>query len=30
LHGEFLPYLSALDLVLNTGAESQEIIRGVS
>ena len=30
LHGEFLPYLSALDLVLNTGAESQKIIRGVS
>lgn len=30
LHGNFLPYLSALDLVLNTGAASQKIIRGVS
>jgi hypothetical protein len=28
LHGEFLPYMSALDLVLNAGPESQNILKG--
>lgn len=28
LHGEFMPYLSALDLVLNAGAESEIILKG--
>ena len=28
LHGEFVPYLSALDLVLNLGPESPKAIRG--
>lgn len=30
LHGDFLPYLSTLDLVLNAGVASQKIIRGIS
>jgi hypothetical protein len=30
LHGDFLPYLSALDMVLNTGATSQKIIKRVN
>ncbi len=30
LHGDFLPYMSALDLVLNAGPASQQIIRGIS
>ena len=28
LHGEFVPYLSALDLVLNMGPESPQVVRG--
>jgi WbqC-like protein family len=28
LHGEFVPYLSALDLVLNMGPESPKVLRG--
>lgn len=28
LHGEFLPYLSALDLLLNCGRESHAVLRG--
>ena len=30
LHGEFVPYLSALDLILNVGPESPKVIRGKS
>jgi hypothetical protein len=30
IHGEFVPYLSALDLVLNVGPESPKVIRGKS
>jgi len=28
LHGEFVPYMSALDLVLNMGPESPQVVRG--
>src|SRR5262249_58608790 len=28
LHGEFVPYLSALDLILNMGPESPQVVRG--
>ena len=30
LHGEFVPYLSAIDLVLNCGAESRAVLEGHS
>jgi hypothetical protein len=30
LHGEFVPYLSAVDLILNCGAESRAVLEGAS